>query len=86
MDQTLYKGIRKYADKYLKDSGIQIVGDFEALGSYMKSNPGRPNEEDCADAANFAQTIAETLKNSWLHNEFAQKRLTDSKSYGNISN
>ncbi len=56
-------GIRKYADKYLKNSGIQIVGDFAALGSYMKSNPGRPNEEDCADAAKFAQTVAESVKN-----------------------
>ncbi|MFA0814443.1 MAG: flavodoxin family protein [Anaerofustis sp.] len=57
------KGIRKYADKYLKKTNIRILGDFACLGAYMKSNPGSPNESDCAHAAEFAGKILELCKN-----------------------
>ena len=53
------KGIRKYAEKYLKKTNIRILGEFACLGSYMKSNPGSPNETDCAHAAEFAKKMLE---------------------------
>lgn len=55
MMRSVYKPVKKVCDEV----GVQLLTDeFHCRGQFWKAHPGRPNEEDCRNAADFAGKVA----------------------------
>jgi flavodoxin len=50
--------IRPLVEGLLKGAGIPVSGDFSCRGKFLFINRGRPNEQDCSNAAAFAEALA----------------------------
>jgi flavodoxin len=52
------RSIQPQIEELLKDKGITtLVEGFACKGKFLFTNKGRPNEQDCADAAAFAKKL-----------------------------
>lgn len=52
------KPIQMQIAQLLKDKEIKIIGEeFACKGKFLIANRGRPNEQDCRDAAEFAKKL-----------------------------
>ena len=58
MMKSACKPVKKVTDKL----GLKLrPKDFHCRGQFLKAHPGRPNDEDCAAAAQFAREIVGSL-------------------------
>jgi flavodoxin len=56
------KSIQPQVAELLKGKGIPIIGDgFSCKGKFLLANLGRPNEQDCAAAAEFTKNLLKGL-------------------------
>jgi flavodoxin len=57
------KSIQPQVAGLLKDKGIPIIGEgFSCKGKFLLANLGRPNEQDCADAAEFTKKLLNNMR------------------------